>query len=50
MFRAALLFAALLLLPAPASAAPPVGRSPDLWATVNVCDSAKQPNTIGVRA
>ncbi len=50
MLRAAPLLAALLLsLPAPASAARPVERSPDLWATVNVCDSPSQPNTIGVR-
>ncbi len=23
--------------------------SPDLWATINVCDTAKHPNTVGVR-
>lgn len=25
-------------------------KSPHLWATVNICDSAKSPDTIGVRA
>ena len=50
MFRAALVAAALLTLaPTPASAAKPVARSPDLWATVNICDSADHPNYIGVR-
>jgi hypothetical protein len=45
--RRALVFALLLLLLAPASAA---ARSDDLWATVNVCDTAKQPDVIGIRA
>jgi hypothetical protein len=49
MSRAALLAAALLLAPASASAATPVERSRDLWATVNICDSAGHPNYIGVR-
>lgn len=26
-----------------------VGKSPDLWATINVCDTRKHPNTIGIR-
>lgn len=49
MVRAALAAAALLLAPATASAAPPVERSPDLWATVNICDSANHPNKMGIR-
>jgi hypothetical protein len=36
-----------LLLPAGASARK---RDEDLWATVNVCDTAKQPDAIGIRA
>jgi hypothetical protein len=27
-----------------------VARDADVWATVNVCDTAKQPDTIGIRA
>jgi len=34
---------------APALAAPPPDRSDDLWATVNVCDTADNPNEIGIR-
>lgn len=34
-----------LLAPSPATAAPP-----KLWATVNACDTAARPNTIGIRA
>ena len=50
MSRAAIVAAALLLAPASASAAPPpVERSPDLWATVNICDTPKHPNTVGIR-
>jgi hypothetical protein len=26
-----------------------LAKSPDLWATINVCDTAKHPNTIGIR-
>jgi hypothetical protein len=37
--------ALLLLVPAAASAQ----RASDLWATVNVCDTAAAPNTVGVR-
>ena len=40
------LVVALGLVPAPAQAA----GSPDLWATVNICDTAMNPNTIGIRA
>jgi hypothetical protein len=36
---------ALALLPAAALA-----RDPDQWATVNVCDTARQPDAIGIRA
>lgn len=42
---APLLLALACLSPASASAAPS-----DLWATVNVCDTARAPNTIGIRA
>jgi hypothetical protein len=28
----------------------PVGNSPDLWATVNVCDTRAHPDTLGIRA
>ena len=40
------LLAAGILVPGSAHAAP----SPDLWATVNICDTATNPNTIGIRA
>ena len=41
----------LLLAIAPAAAgAQTVDRSPLLWATVNICDTAKHPDTLGVRA
>ena len=33
-----------------AAGASPRARDPTLWATVNVCDTAKQPDTIGIRA
>ena len=50
MFRVALAAGALLLAPATASAAvPPVERSDDLWATVNICDTPAHPNKIGIR-
>jgi hypothetical protein len=42
-----LAIAALVLLAAPAAAAKPVKN---LWATVNVCDTKKSPNDLGVRA
>ena len=29
---------------------PTIDKSPLLWATINVCDTAKHPNTIGIRA
>jgi hypothetical protein len=45
--RIALLLTALACLVAPSVAA---ARDPEPWATVNVCDTAKQPDTIGIRA
>jgi hypothetical protein len=45
--RFALLLALLVGLVAPSAA---LARDSDTWATVNVCDTAKQPDTIGVRA
>jgi hypothetical protein len=45
------LAAALLVLAAPASAAPDdLTSSRHLWATLNVCDTAKSPDGVGVRA
>jgi hypothetical protein len=43
----ALLIALFVLAVAPAVAA---AREPSLWATVNVCDTEKQPDAIGIRA
>jgi hypothetical protein len=42
-----LLLACVLLVLVPAAAA--AQESSDLWATVNVCDTAAKPNTIGIR-
>jgi hypothetical protein len=45
--------AAGLAAAAPATAAdskPNVEKSPLLWATVNICDTTKHPDTIGIRA
>jgi hypothetical protein len=33
-----------------AADAPTVDKSPYLWATINICDTAKHPDTIGIRA
>src|SRR3954469_12114319 len=44
----ALLALVIVLVLAPASAA--AARPGDLWATVNVCDTAKHPDAIGIRA
>jgi hypothetical protein len=44
---AALAALLVLAMAAPASAAP---RSRNLWATINVCDSERFPNQLGVRA
>ena len=45
---------AVLLVPAAAaharSKAPTVDDNPRLWATVNICDTEKSPDTIGIRA
>jgi hypothetical protein len=49
MLPAAIVSAALLITPATAAAAPAVEKSPDLWATVNVCDTAASPDKIGIR-
>jgi len=46
--RNALLIALFALALFPASAA--AKKEPSLWATVNVCDTAKQPDAIGIRA
>src|SRR4051794_12472237 len=45
--RRALLLAVFVLVLAPATAS---ARDTGLWATVNVCDSEKQPDAIGIRA
>lgn len=46
-----LLLLLVLVAGAPATAVAAVDpRSPDLWATVNVCDTAARPNTVGIRA
>jgi hypothetical protein len=45
--RRALLLVLLLLALAPAAAS---AREPTLWATVNVCNTEKQPDAIGIRA
>lgn len=44
---------AAMLVPSGVAAAAqrdPLVESPDLWATVNVCDTPGQPNVIGIRA
>jgi hypothetical protein len=47
----ALAAAALAPGAAPAASKPPtVDKSPRLWATINVCDTVKHPDTIGIRA
>jgi hypothetical protein len=45
--RNALLLAMLAVAFAPATAA---AKEAEVWATVNVCDTAKQPDSIGIRA
>ncbi len=45
--RIALTLALLVVALAPASAA---AKEPAAWATVNVCDTAKQPDAVGIRA
>jgi hypothetical protein len=47
--RIALLLTALACLLAP-SAAVAALLDPEPWATVNVCDTARQPDTVGIRA
>ena len=49
----AVLVAAGLTAPAALAAdsgAPTVDQSPLLWATINICDTTKHPDTIGIRA
>jgi hypothetical protein len=46
----ALVAAGLAATTARAADAPTVDRSPLLWATINICDTAKHPDTIGIRA
>ena len=54
MLRSTLLALAAFLVLAPAAAAgkrgPTVYDSPLLWSTINVCDSKKSPDAIGIRA
>ena len=45
--RIALIISVALLALAPSAAQ---AREPTPWATINVCDTAKQPDTIGIRA
>ncbi len=40
----------LLVAVAPAAKAPSIYKSKLLWATINYCDTAKHPDTIGIRA
>ncbi len=49
MRRPAIALIAFLLAAAPASAADP-RKSRHLWATVNVCDTERNPDTLGIRA
>jgi hypothetical protein len=51
--RAALLAAVALAAGASSAVAaggPTIDKSPLLWATINICDTAKHPDTIGIRA
>jgi hypothetical protein len=48
MRRIALLAAIILAAAVPAAAS--AKGDPDTWATVNLCDTAKRPDTIGIRA
>lgn len=52
MIRPTLAAAAALLVLAPAAAADrhTIYDSPRLWSTINVCDTRKSPDTIGIRA
>jgi hypothetical protein len=47
--RAAIAIAVLGVTAAPAAASARAGGA-DLWATVNVCDTARHPNEVGIRA
>jgi hypothetical protein len=46
----ALLILALLALPDQAHAQRTIDRSRHLWATINICDTPKRPNIVGLRA
>ena len=48
--RSAACLAAVLALAAPVSAHARPAAADRLWATVNVCDTAKHPNEVGIRA
>ena len=48
--RRPLALACLTVLLALLPAGPAAAASADLWATVNICDTAASPNTIGIRA
>jgi opacity protein-like surface antigen len=52
--RRVALLAAVVLAAGASSAvaanAPTIDKSPLLWATINICDTAKHPDTIGIRA
>jgi hypothetical protein len=41
--------AAALVAAAPSTAAAKAGGHPDLWATVNLCDTPAHPGAVGVR-
>ena len=45
-----LVFLLVLLIAAPASAQRPISKSRHLWATINICDTEKSPDTVGLRA
>lgn len=47
---AAIGLAAVPTSPAQATKAPTVDKSPYLWSTINICDTTKHPDTIGIRA
>jgi len=47
--RAAIAIAVLGVTAAPSAASARAG-GPDLWATVNVCDTTRHPNEVGIRA
>ena len=48
--KALALLVSLVAMPAESAAETPMAASRHLWATVNACDTAARPNTIGIRA